>query len=773
MVVPTTHYNNFDLTFIPDGDDYLTKIQCLAGEATGYFSIPFSQSELLDFKRFTAPGRRSVRRINDPEVAMQIEFGGRLFNAIFSGEILGRYYSSLDGAFGKGESLRIRVRLTDAPDLAELPWEYLYNPSRARFLARHQDTPIVRYLEISEPVRRIAVNLPLRVLVVIFNPADSAYARLDVEKEWENLNSALGELEKKGLLSVDLLEDATPAALRERLRENVYHIFHFIGHGGFDEEKHEGILIMKGEYGGSRRVGSQRLGWDLHEHKTLALAVINACEGARPDATDIFSGTAQTLVQQGIPAVVAMQREITDDAAKEFARAFYTALSKGYPLEYAVTMSRQEIGDNHELEWATPVLFMRSPDGYLFDLKEASKVNNKPLDVLPRERVIPIAEADEPARRVDEVLQDSKVTVLQAYSTDATMAGKGVVEQLFDTDAINLQNASRLKVLQLLSAVGVGKKPGIVWWAHFLKDGRLLYVKHAGRGASGDTLQALLSMPKGNVIEGADADYGYIKNLLLSDTFGVPMNWSGRSELGSGYTKVSFRDEGGRAFDWQKDNSEPNFEVRFSRESEQLVLLSVAEGKIIRIWKVPNWTGLAGTSTVNAVSYVFTVPGNVVDVDLSFDGRIVACATGDQFVRLWDTGTGQPLKPLDHGVGDRVDRVVFSPGGKVIATITANGVVRVWTSLEGAEGHALAGNSQKVIRAAFSADGELLATGSLQGVVCLWNVSNGNMLCSVDLRRDRLNMNAYPNSMEFSPDGRVLACGMQDGFIRLLVIPSL
>ena len=43
--------------------------------------------------------------------------------------------------------------------------------------------------------------------------------------------------------------------------------------------------------------------------------MLNACEGARADVTNPFAGTAQQLMQQGIPAVVAMQFEITDDAA--------------------------------------------------------------------------------------------------------------------------------------------------------------------------------------------------------------------------------------------------------------------------------------------------------------------------------------------------------------------------------------------------------------------------------------------------------------------------
>ncbi len=73
----------------------------------------------------------------------------------------------------------------------------------------------------------------------------------------------------------------------------------------------------------------------LHDHRSLRLAVPNPCEGARGDRADLFSGTAQSLVQQGIPAVVAMQFEITDDAAITFGHVLCEAIADGYPLDAA------------------------------------------------------------------------------------------------------------------------------------------------------------------------------------------------------------------------------------------------------------------------------------------------------------------------------------------------------------------------------------------------------------------------------------------------------
>jgi hypothetical protein len=103
--------------------------------------------------------------------------------------------------------------------------------------------------------------------------------------------------------------------------------------------------------------------------------VLNACEGARSDdPSDPFAGMAQSLIRQGLPAVVAMQFEITDDAAIIFAQELYGAIADGYPLEAALAGARGAIRDDGNLtEWGTPVLYSRAPDGHLFDVTRQAR----------------------------------------------------------------------------------------------------------------------------------------------------------------------------------------------------------------------------------------------------------------------------------------------------------------------------------------------------------------------------------------------------------------
>ncbi|MBK9231097.1 MAG: CHAT domain-containing protein [Anaerolineae bacterium] len=63
----------------------------------------------------------------------------------------------------------------------------------------------------------------------------------------------------------------------------------------------------------------------LSDCKSLRLALLNACQGATPSAASAFAGVAQKLIQQGTPAVIAMQAPIVDDHAIRFAQEFYRA----------------------------------------------------------------------------------------------------------------------------------------------------------------------------------------------------------------------------------------------------------------------------------------------------------------------------------------------------------------------------------------------------------------------------------------------------------------
>jgi len=348
---------------------YQARVESTGGQAAVAFRLPFSDLELENLLLTVGRTRRATRRIDSPDVDKIKRFGGDLFSAVFTGETLACLLNSIrDGRQPGRRGIRIRLNLTGAPDLADLPWEYLYYSSRNLFLARSVDTPIVRYLDLPDVPEPLHVVPPLRTLVVIASPQD--YPLLDAGREWTYLRSALGNLETAGLVSLDRLTEANLPALQQKLRRGNFHIVHFIGHGGFDPRTQDGVLILEGEDRRGQEVTSEKLGVLLRDHRSLRLAILNACEGARASKTDPFAGVAQSLIQQGLAAVVAMQFEISDEAANLFTREFYTALADGYPVDAALAETRKAIYlSGNDMEWGTPVLYMRAPDGRIFDIE--------------------------------------------------------------------------------------------------------------------------------------------------------------------------------------------------------------------------------------------------------------------------------------------------------------------------------------------------------------------------------------------------------------------
>ncbi|MDQ2870665.1 MAG: CHAT domain-containing protein [Acidobacteriota bacterium] len=383
------NYVDFDLSLEPFEGKYRACVCSPGGEGESDFTSPFSEQDLRIFRLEATRARSDLRRMESTGMKAAREFGEKLYQAVFTGLVRDCLTRSLDGVVPGETGLRIRVDLSKTPELVNLPWEYLYEPSQKRFLALSEDTPVVRYLELPDRIKPVPVKPPVRVLVVIASPKDKA--PLDSAREFKKLQGALETLIQNGMVEVDLLETPTFKVLLKALKRKAYHIFHFVGHGQFDDECHEGLLLFEDEEGNGDPVSAQALGVLLRDEPSLRLAVLNACEGARVSSCDLFGGTAQTLIQQGIPAVIAMQAEISDESAQNFAETFYSALATGSAVDAALADVRKIIYGEGSVEWGTPVLYMRSADGRVFDVDRMS------VEVRRRDRIAELSRQAEEA----------------------------------------------------------------------------------------------------------------------------------------------------------------------------------------------------------------------------------------------------------------------------------------------------------------------------------------------------------------------------------------
>ena len=314
----------------------------------------------------------STRRImSDTEAAVQ-GVGVRLFDATFTGDIRTAYRTSAAVAAERGKGVQIALRL-DAPGLAALPWEALFDSETQAYLCLKE--PLVRHVPAPFSPPALTVTPPLKVLGMISSPA--GLPALDVEAERGRLEEALRPHLDSGRVELHWLDDVSWSGVHDKLLEEEWHVLHFIGHGGYDTETDEGVLAFIGRNGRADYIPASRLADLLDEAEpTPRLVVLNSCQSGASGTLDLFSGTAAALAHSGIHAVAAMQYSISDDAAIAFARGFYKALAHGRGIDEAVRSGRIGILglSRGTLEWITPVLYLRGEDTHLFDIAPMPEV---------------------------------------------------------------------------------------------------------------------------------------------------------------------------------------------------------------------------------------------------------------------------------------------------------------------------------------------------------------------------------------------------------------
>lgn len=366
-------YLDFDLQIRKEGDRYLAQVHGSPAGTSDPVPLTWPITEehqtLLLQLELAVTRAHGYRRgpVSNEEKTLR-DFGIAVFDAVFSceSEISNLYAQSLAMVDGPELALRLKLRV-DPPELAVLPWEYVYDRTRHDdFVCLEEKLPMVRFLKVNatEP---IISDGPLRILAMIANPDPGSM--LDTEKERRRIDKVFESASMEH--EFRWVQGGTLEDLYRVLQEGHWDVFHFIGHGGTDAYLQDdviqtvGYVLMHDGLGGIAKVYADKLARVLRTG-SLRLAVFNCCDSGRGPG---FSSLGARLVRTSVPAVVAMQFPISDDAASRFSEQFYRALIKGDAVEKALAQARNFIyaSEDSTLEWGIPVHFTRTGASGVFN----------------------------------------------------------------------------------------------------------------------------------------------------------------------------------------------------------------------------------------------------------------------------------------------------------------------------------------------------------------------------------------------------------------------
>jgi len=175
------------------------------------------------------------------------------------------------------------------------------------------------------------------------------------------------------------------------------------------------------------------------------------------------------------------------------------------------------------------------------------------------------------------------------------------------------------------------------------------------------------------------------------------------------------------------------------------------------------------------------------EIAFSPDGKLIAIASGNEIAQIWDVATGNVIHKLIHtdelnsvaytqnqkeeqdkgGIwglktGLRVNSVVFSPDGKLVATACSNYNAIIWDAATGKVVQKLEGHIYPVKSVTFSPDGYSIATAAFDWTARIWLVATGT-----EIRKFKVNTHHCVNSVAFSPDGKLIATAGLDETVRI------
>lgn len=311
------------------------------------------------------------------------KIGKELAKGLFRSDIPRIFYASLERTSGKPLRLFFYPEKGAPPVVSMIPWEcvFAYVLQDEEHLGLSQFVSVARYVPKGD-MPPLKVDGGLRILAAASNPYKSEQP-LDVVRALDLLEG-IAKQRPDGALEFFKLPNAQWEEFRKEVLDKRPHVLIFLGHGTI--EKNEPYLIFQTADGRGDPVPMTSLEAELGPQvvSNLRVVMLVACRtGVSASKEDPLGSAAGRLIRIGVPAVVAMQSKVEEEAAKEFCLRFFNyLLQPQYSVDVCVNAGRLamvraevELSNGRGTQWAIPVLYLSTRAETLFDFSSSSAVN--------------------------------------------------------------------------------------------------------------------------------------------------------------------------------------------------------------------------------------------------------------------------------------------------------------------------------------------------------------------------------------------------------------
>ncbi len=353
----------------------------------GAIATPYAELE-VGFRRLTADAYQVDLRFTHPDSQAEVPpvsglaaldlvelltlqqdpraYGEALAAQVFADEKVRLLYCRVKTAVEASNHL-LRLRLLvgpTSPELNGLRWELLTDPETKAPLGTSQKVLFSRFM-VSQDWRPVKLRpkSDLRAVVAVAAPPDLGryqLAAVDRDSEIARAQEGLGDI-RSTVLGCE--EPLTLERLAASLREEI-DILYLVCHGTLARGQAP-YLFLQDDDGNVARVEGADLAERIRELPVPPrLVVLASCESGGTADGSTQAALAPHLAEAGVPAVLAMQGQITMETVKKAIPVFFSELGKDGQIDRALAVARGTVRERPDA-WM-PALYLRLKSGRIW-----------------------------------------------------------------------------------------------------------------------------------------------------------------------------------------------------------------------------------------------------------------------------------------------------------------------------------------------------------------------------------------------------------------------